>query len=307
MLYPCSLPVNTAPKNIQTAFRTTGMLRATFQPYVSDYVNYVCELLQSVVGNDRLVIVGPIEGEIPSKALLVGINFEHTLVSPGGRHSDGAPLGIVRVIDSPETKYTVRIANRYYLSECDLVIDYSIPNCFHVRSSRKFPEIAKRQVYIAPCLYPIVWNRTGRTIDILTTFLDTSQPRRKALLESAGSLCTNVSSCFEGSELCRLYQSAKILINIHQTPHHHTLEELRVLPAIQNGVIVLAEKSPLFDLVPYHDCIVWVTYETALDVAKTILAEYDDTWSRLFTPKMRGILESLHESNCEALRQKIRM
>lgn len=278
------------------------MIRANYPLYVLDYVNYVCALLQSVVGNDRLVVVGPVVGILYPRVLRVGINFEHTLVSPGGRDSAGAPSGVISVPDGSGNRYTVRIAEQSYLSKCDIVIDYSMPNCFNVRSSRKFPDIAARQVYIAPCLYPIVWTRTGRTVDVLTTFLDTSQPRRKALLECAGSLCTNVSSCFEGSELCQLYQSAKILINIHQTPHHHTFEELRVLPALQNGVIVVAEDSPLKEMIPYHEAIVWASYDRILDVARDVLSRYDEMWSQLFTPTTKSILESLHTTNRESLR-----
>jgi hypothetical protein len=97
------------------------------------------------------------------------------------------------------------------------------------------------------------------------------------------------------------------MLNIHQTPHHHTFEELRVLPALQNGVIVLAEESPLKELIPYHECIIWVSYDTILDVARDVLSRYDDVWTQLFTPTMRKTLESLHESNCETLRQKFQV
>jgi hypothetical protein len=276
------------------------MLRAEVPPYVSEYVDYVCSLLRSCSSKNRLIVLGPIPA--PPQAFRVGINFEHTLVRSGGRDMGDAPLGIVSCIGPQPQRYHVRLVNKAFLSMCDLVIDYSMPNIFHVRSSRRYTSIAEHHVYIAPCLYPIVWTRTERTIDILTTFLDTEQPRRKKLLQDANDLITNVSNCFAKDDICRLYQSTKLMINIHQTPDHHTFEELRVLPALENGVLVIAEESPLKDLVPYHSMVIWVSYDRILEAARDILSRYDDIWSQIFTPKNKALLETLHSQNEASLR-----
>jgi hypothetical protein len=276
------------------------MLRAEVPPYVSEYVDYVSSLLRSYSSKGRLVVLGPIPA--PPQAFRVGINFEHTLVRSGGRDIEGAPLGIVSSLGPQRERYHVRLVNKEFLSVCDVVIDYSMPNIFHVRSSRHYPHIAEHHVYIAPCLYPIVWTRTKRKIDVLTTFLDTEQSRRKKLLQDANGLITNVSDCFAKDEICRLYQSAKVMINIHQTPDHHTFEELRALPALENGVLVIAEESPLKDLVPYHSMVIWAPYDQILEVARDAVLHYDSVWAQTFTPKNRVLLESLHSQNESSLR-----
>ncbi len=51
----------------------------------------------------------------------------------------------------------------------------------------------------------------------------------------------------------KLYGSKAILINVHQTSHHHTLEELRLLPALLRSMAIVSEETPLFKHVPYSD------------------------------------------------------
>lgn len=275
--------------------------RQRCQPYVSDYHSYVLSLIREVVPSSSMVTL-----EIPKinfmlrNPVRISINYEHTLVQNGGRDSDNYPTGIISVINDRTQKYLVRLVNHAYLEECDIVIDYSIPNIFNITSSRKFPKLADSLVYIAPCLYPISWKLEGRTIDILSTFLDLNVTRRKMFLEH----CTNVSNCFDRNELCTLYQRTKIIINVHQTDEHHTAEELRILPALQNGVIVVSEQSPLVDMIPYGHLVIWVPYEKILETAKSVLASYEETHARIFTPRNMEILQSLHYSNLNRLRDK---
>ena len=75
-------------------------------------------------------------------------------------------------------------------------------------------------------------------------------------IKQKGITYINVNNCFEKDKLQTLYKNTKILINIHQTDHHHTFEELRVLPALQCGVLVICEHSPLSNLIPGNDYII---------------------------------------------------
>jgi hypothetical protein len=273
--------------------------------YVEDYFYYVLSLIETIVDPHTIVLFEPYDIDHSNK-LRVGINYEHTLVRMGGRTSGDAKVGIVPVDGSPNETYLTRLVNAAQLSLCDVVIDYSIPNIHNVSTSNRFPDITKKHVYIAPCLYPIVWNQTGRTNNVLTTFIDIHQPRRKELLEKSNGLCRNVSDCFDSQSLCELYQKTKILINIHQTDHHHTFEELRVLPALRNGVIVISEDSPCKELVPYHACVLWTPYESILDTAMQVLSDYDTVWNRIFSEDNKQIIESLHDRNIASLRDHTR-
>jgi hypothetical protein len=54
-----------------------------------------------------------------------------------------------------------------------------------------------------------------------------------------------------------IYRKAKIVINIRQTEGHDTLEELRVLPALRSGAIVICEESPYAIKTWYSKYIIW--------------------------------------------------
>ena len=65
-----------------------------------------------------------------------------------------------------------------------------------------------------------------------------------------------------------LLDSTQILINVHTTAHHHTLEEYRVLPALLRGCVVVSEDVPLAREVPYADSIVFAPYERLLAISQ---------------------------------------
>jgi hypothetical protein len=93
----------------------------------------------------------------------------------------------------------------------------------------------------------------------------------------------NINNCFEPNKLEDILKQTKIIINIHQTPHHHTLEELRVLPALECGVIVISEKSPLIETVPYHDLIIWSSYDEIIEKVKEVINNYEFLHNKIFS------------------------
>jgi hypothetical protein len=67
----------------------------------------------------------------------------------------------------------------------------------------------------------------------------------------------------------------KILVNIHQTDHYQTLEELRVLPALMTGILVISEDSPYKEHIPFSKHIIWSTYDNIVDTINNVLDNYD--------------------------------
>ena len=61
-----------------------------------------------------------------------------------------------------------------------------------------------------------------------------SLPARRPHVVAVGNASTAAS-------LRALLDSTQILINVHTTAHHHTLEEYRVLPALLRGCVVVSE------------------------------------------------------------------
>jgi hypothetical protein len=166
-------------------------------------------------------------------------------------------------------------------------------------------------VYIAPSLYH--YNDFSRycyrPYDTMTSFYDTTIHRRAKLLsdihDSVNPNHLNVFDCFDKSTLEHIYKSTKIMINIHQTDIHHTFEELRVLPALQCGVIVISETSPLVELVPYSDYVIWCSYDEIEDKAREVLENYESFKHEIFGTQKKTGLNDLNYQNYNNLRDKI--
>ena len=239
----------------------------------SDYDDYIIALIKDYSDlHGKSIAIG--DAQAPDGTLRIAVNYEHTIVKEGAENSDGCHM-------SPVYPYLVRIVDVWELNRSDIVIDYSATNVHHVASSGLFPDIAKKHVYIAPTLYPLYTNPANRDIPTLTTFINTHLPRRKKLLDALSDH-VNVSDCFDRNAIRDVYMRTRVLINIHQTDYHCTLEELRVLPALQCGVIVVCESSPLLDVVSYADHIVWAQLEAIPSTVRHVLDNYDEYHKKIF-------------------------
>ncbi len=256
--------------------------------YVHDYFKYIISVISKILNDNNIsinVIVGNCYDSFNNelKTIRIYINYEHTLVKKGGRDSQGAPEGIIKTTDLDN--YLVRIDNLNGMNEADIIIEYSCPNIENIKSSKLYPELSNKLVYIAPALYEQIFTIRERKINILTTFIRTHEPRRFRLIEDLKQNNINhinVNDCFEKNCLKELYCNTKILINIHQTDHHHTFEELRVLPALLCGCIVICEESPLKELVPYHKYLIWVKYDEIVEKCIEVQNNYDYYYNTIF-------------------------
>jgi len=237
----------------------------------------------------------------------IDFNFEHTLVLKDGRDNRNAPFGNIRV--NEHEYYLVRIQDYETLNRFDIVIDYSKPNIINVGSSNTFQSFYDKMVYISPLIYELYSIKNNRTVELLTTFFDTNQPRRHILLTNINEHKLNhinINNCFDKNELQNLYKNTKILINIHQTDHHHTLEELRVLPALLCGVVVICEESPLKEAVEYSDFLVWTTYENIMDTIQEVQSNYDEYYNKFFgNQKLENVINKMKENNSNSISRKI--
>jgi hypothetical protein len=76
-------------------------------------------------------------------------------------------------------------------------------------------------------------------------------------LSAKGIYTTNFWENYNHTDLSRIYSTSRIILNIHQTENHHTLEEFKVLPALLRGAIIVSEDIPIKHVVPYHNYIIW--------------------------------------------------
>jgi hypothetical protein len=239
----------------------------------------------------------------------INFNFEHTLVVPGGRDAHNCISGVIPVLGGEEQTYLVRIDNHAQFIQSDMVVDYSFPNCINIRSCGFYNDYVKKLICVSPLLYPIYHEKENRTIECLTTFINTEEPRRKQLLQNIPSTFNhlNINNCFDKNSIIELYRHTKILINIHQTDHHHTCEELRVLPALMSGVIVISEESPLKEHIPYYKHIIWTKYENIIECVQNVQSNYDFYFSQIFQQGevLTDILTNSEKNNKSILQEHL--
>lgn len=292
--------------------------------YTSEYIDYIFSILKTLIKKNNLSInfvIGDANDNFnnQNQIIRIDVNTEHTLVKKGGRGAPkNSPFGTVKY--DKGKNYLARLKNyndehpSIKLINSDIIIDYSMPNIQNIQSSGHYDDLLNKHIYISPCLYKGVHtSNNNRSISSLTTFLNIDQginkgmTRRRKILKDACSNMNhvNMTGLYSHTDVKKLYQNTKVLINIHQTDHHHTFEELRCLPALQNGALVVAEKSPLNHLIPYNDLIIWADYKDIVATSKKVLDNYEKYHTAIFTKKNINTLNNLHAINIKTIECKI--
>jgi hypothetical protein len=141
-------------------------------------------------------------------------------------------------------------------------------------------------------MYELDFDKGTRT-ETITMFTGNASPRRDAMMNYR-----NVNSCYSKESLLEQYSQTKILVNVHQTDHHHTFEELRVLPALRRGVIVISETVPLIDKIPYSDYIIWTEYEHLTETVKEVQSNYEYYHNVIFGDgSLRELMHNMEAEN----------
>ncbi len=263
-----------------------------YDKVLSDYYEYIVDLLEvQLVSVDLrgLLIFEVDEPPLISRFLpifKISLQIEHTLVKYGARDSDSAMVGSIPTALG-QKNYLVRIAKLDYLLESDLIFEYSKINEENIK---KVPELASYQskaFCISPALYSIFPHSFDpsfrRRIGTITMFGNPDEGRRKKFLQAiknAGVVSENINNYFDGIE--DLYRDTKIIINIRQTDHHDTLEELRILPALRCGALVISERAPLSHLTGYSKYVIWGDLSELPNLILDVQANYEYWHQKIF-------------------------
>jgi hypothetical protein len=92
----------------------------------------------------------------------------------------------------------------------------------------------------------------------------------------------NINHSYSLESDLNLYKNTKILINVHATDYDLTFEELRCLPALLCGVLVISEDSPLKEFIPYKDFIIWAPIDGIIEKTKQVLNNYETYYNAIF-------------------------
>jgi hypothetical protein len=276
--------------------------------WTSEYYDYCIRLLDIVLRNiDKPINV--ILGDIPcdfgdyGSTVKLDIQSEHTLVKLGGRSVDEIIYGDINLLDG-DGKYLIRVPNYKYYSQLDGTIEYSMPNIVNLSTNPLFADYLSKAIYIAPTIYDTPDFQQKEKVDTITLISSNHSDRRSRFFQDMQTKkleVTNVQNVFDRYSLKRLYDRSRIMVNLHQTDHHHTFEELRVLPALFNGTIIVAEDVPLKHTIPYADSIVWSSYNDLAETVRDVQNNYEWYFKRIFTLDLEWQLIQLHENNIQNL------
>lgn len=161
----------------------------------------------------------------------------------------------------------------------DLWLDYSATNVAHIKNIYKSKNI-DNLIYV-PHL-PFEYNPLHqRSNNLYTTILNphAANNYRADIIDNLHKISSDYVN-FQG-DLNTYNKKSKILVNLHQSPIVHTFEELRVLPALLNGVVVVAEESLYKEHLPYGEYIIWSKYEDILDKTKEVFENYEYFYEKI--------------------------
>jgi len=269
--------------------------------HIREYYNYCLKYLKEslkFVETPVNLIFGDIENIFMNlPPIKIDIQCEHTLVKKGGRSVNEVIYS--KTFDEYGEKYLVRIDKFDYFNNLDYVIEYSNTNYNHILNSNFFNDYIKKNIVIEPTLLDINFSKGVREKTI-ALFTPNNNQRRDSMLNELKKSNSNVevvSNCFKNDDLLKLYEKTKILVNIHQTDHHHTLEGLRVLPALSQGVLIVSENVPLKDSIPYHEYIIWSNYENLAETVKNVEDNYEEYFNQVFNKNLYNVLGKLSNDN----------
>ena len=233
--------------------------------------------------------------------LKFGYSYEHTLVRPGEQYSDNTQIGSIPVTYMNRSEaienYLVRLEPSYYsqVNSFDIVFEYSMGNILNIMHSNmsKYDLYMKKLIYIAPTSTyynhqpNYYFSKIGRDIHSVSTFQHVNG-RRSSLIDKIKKENINHinKNGLKFQQLLDLYKTSKILVNIHQTDHHHTLEEYRIVPALLYGCIIISEYVPLIDSIPFHSFILFTSFDNITAVMKDVIQNYDTYWENIFGKRL---------------------
>lgn len=254
---------------------------------IHDYYMYVLDgLLQALGAVTKFQLVF---FECPGIKILkyllpfstIFLQIEHTLFRRESKNSYQALSGNLPVPHVSET-YLIRINDFEKLNQANIIFDYSRINLLNIRSVDLLGCYYKKTFCISPALYSIQTSMSGRA-GVITLFGNLELPRRKIFLENLKKNdidFKNISGTYRGVE--KIYQKAKIVLNIRQTDGHDTLEELRVLPALRSGAIVISERAPYAIKTRYARFIIWGSIEEIPELVKKVESNYEFFHQKIF-------------------------
>jgi hypothetical protein len=196
-----------------------------------------------------------------SKDINLDFQYEHTITNNGNG------------------TYSCEVYRFEELIKLESVFEYSKANINNIKISNHFKKYSDIFRYYPPLIYDIINidNIGNRVKNCLT--IHSSTPRRnnihqKVDMDYFHNVCGG-SVMYSKDIIKSVMDDYKVLVNIHQTDKYCTLEELRVLPALMTGMLVISEESPYKEHIPYHEHIIWSPYDKMVETINNVVENYN--------------------------------
>jgi len=160
-----------------------------------------------------------------------------------------------------------------YLNSVDCVFEYSSNNLRFQSTFNELSDYVRKVIYVPPLIYDdnVILNTNSRINDVIT--IHNFSKRRSDFYNNFKH--ENISNVFDKKSIREILNNYKILLNIHQIDEHLSFEEIRVLPALSTGILVISEDVPFKEEIPYHEHIVWCSYENMKKTTEDVLNNYE--------------------------------
>lgn len=160
---------------------------------------------------------------------------------------------------------------------CATVIDYSATNLAILKSH--ISACVKQKLKCFKPLRVPVYKIEDKRKNVVFVGDDSSKRRQKVLAQIPTVL---VLQRVYGRQRDDIIYSHKILVNIHYGSSYTVFEELRCLPCVLAKTIVISEMSHVDKAHPLFPFILFVPYDQLANMVQTVLANYDDFFTKLF-------------------------
>lgn len=220
--------------------------------------------------------------KLPTGSFSVVVQHEQTILNASHPQDDAVPSDLRDGNQMPH--YLVRtfgpnegfqLANR--------IIEYSDANIWHVLNSSREHLYRDKVVHVVPLLRGSKRQLGPRPkASVHTMFGSPHLGRRAELiarLKESGIETTNI---FEFDDLGAAFEDCAILINYSQFAHFRTLEELRIVPALLQRVVVITEPFPYPERIDVSPFVVAAAEPSIEAVVQQTRDNYFEIWDKLF-------------------------
>lgn len=218
------------------------------------------------------------------KDINIDFQYEHTIILEGNQ-------------------YICKIHNYDYLNTMDYVLEYSNANIEHSKRCNISPEYLNKLIYFPPLIYEL--SDDGERTKNIITIHNSNQRRHHIHNQIEMDYFHNIVgyNVFDKNKIKSVLDNYKILVNIHQLDIHHTLEELRVLPSLLTGILIISEEVPYKEVIPYSKHIIWSTYDNLPNKINEVLLNYDEYREKY----LNGLNETITNMKNDLNKNKIKI